>query len=83
MHAIDRAKSGVMPPGLVNFPLSRPILSSDCVSWEADQPTESRHWTMLFVCLEILIISSSHESQDAETLRGVRRREIMSGLSVE
>ena len=56
MHAIDRAKSGVMPPGLVNFPLSRPILSSDCGSWEADQPTESRHWTMLFVCLEILII---------------------------
>ena len=31
MYAIDRAKSGVMPPGLVNFPLSRPILSSDCV----------------------------------------------------
>ena len=81
MHAIDRAKSGVMAPGLVNFPLSRPILSSDSVSWEADQPPVTADTgTMLFVCLEILIISSS---QDAETLRSVRRREIMSGPSVE
>ena len=42
---IDRAKSGVMP-ALVNFPLSRPILSSDSVSWEADQwpaPCHCRH----------------------------------------
>ena len=61
-------------PALVNFPLSRPILSSDSVSWEADQPPVTADTgTMLFVCLEILIVSGSHaESWDAETLRSVR-----------
>ena len=81
---IDRAKSGVMP-ALVNFPLSRPILSSDSVSWEADQPPVTADTgTMLFVCLEILIVSGSHaESRDAETLRSVRMERNYVGPRVE
>ena len=80
---IDRAKSGVMP-ALVNFPLSRPILSSDSVSWEADQPPVTADTgTMLFVCLEILISGSHAESRDAETLRSVRMERNYVGPRVE